>query len=279
MRLEPGGEQPGWTNPQLDLLSEGIYDGEKPILIRMKSVLALLQFTTVLPLGKPADFDAFAKHSWIYPLAGYVTGFAAAVPAILAAVLGYNNSPVVAALTIAVSLFISGGNHFDGLLDFGDGLMAHGSREKRIRAMTDRTTGAGALAIGMITLLLTFAALSSLPLEMIASAVITAEVCGKMIMGLSSALGKPFHEGIQSYIYGLSKRRFAVYTTLLSLPLLLFIPVKFAAAGILAGIFIFVSLLLLAKKLFGGVNGDVTGAGNELGKMMVCLVFAVLASA
>ncbi|HJJ84116.1 MAG TPA: adenosylcobinamide-GDP ribazoletransferase [Methanocorpusculum sp.] len=41
----------------------------------------------------------------------------------------------------------------------------------------------------------------------------------------------------------------------------------------------FAGLCLLAKKLFGGVNGDVTGAGNELGKMIVCLVFAVLASA
>ena len=149
----------------------------------MKPVLALLQFTTILPLGKPADFDAFAKNSWLYPIAGYVTGFISAIPAILAAVLGFDNSLVVAALTLAVSLFISGGNHFDGLLDFGDGLMAHGSTEKRIRAMTDRTTGAGALALGMITLLITFAALASLPAELIAAAVITAEVCGKMIMG------------------------------------------------------------------------------------------------
>ena len=117
--------------------SNPFYEREKPTLIRMKSVLALLQFTTILPLGKPADFDAFAKHSWIYPLAGYVTGFISAIPAILAALLGFDNSLVIAALTIAVSIFISGGNHFDGLLDFGDGLMAHGSSEKRIRAMTD----------------------------------------------------------------------------------------------------------------------------------------------
>ncbi|MDD1682010.1 MAG: adenosylcobinamide-GDP ribazoletransferase, partial [Methanoregula sp.] len=40
----------------------------------MKALLALLQFTTVLPLGKPQEFDTFARHSWIYPLAGYVIG-------------------------------------------------------------------------------------------------------------------------------------------------------------------------------------------------------------
>ncbi len=258
--------------------SRPFYPQRQPTLSHMKPLRALLQFTTILPLGKPADFDAFAKHNWIYPLAGYVTGFISAIPAILAAVFGFDNSMVVAAVTIALALFITGGNHFDGLLDFGDGLMAHGSAEKRIRAMTDRTTGAGALALGMSVLLITFAALASLPVPLIAAAIITAEVCGKMMMGLSSALGKPFHEGIQDYIYGLSKRRFALYTVLLALPLLLFIPVRMAGFSILASILAFFCLLLLAKKLFGGVNGDVTGTGNEIGKMVVCLVFALLLS-
>ena len=78
------GEQTKWTIPQADLPNPAFYEREKPTLIRMKSVIALLQFNTIIPLGKPADFDAFAKHSWIYPLAGYVTGFLAALPAILA---------------------------------------------------------------------------------------------------------------------------------------------------------------------------------------------------
>ncbi|HJJ53684.1 MAG TPA: adenosylcobinamide-GDP ribazoletransferase, partial [Methanocorpusculum sp.] len=104
----------------------------------MQSLRALLQFTTILPLGKSADFDAFAKRSWLYPIAGYLTGGIAAIPALLAWYLGFENSMIIAAITLALAVFISGGNHFDGLLDFGDGLMAHGSKEKRIRAMTDR---------------------------------------------------------------------------------------------------------------------------------------------
>ena len=50
----------------------------------MKSVRALLQFTTILPLGEPADFDAFAQRSWLYPFAGYVAGAVAAVPGLAA---------------------------------------------------------------------------------------------------------------------------------------------------------------------------------------------------
>jgi adenosylcobinamide-GDP ribazoletransferase len=157
--------------------------------------------------------------------------------------------------------------------------MAHGSREQRIRAMTDRTTGAGALALGMITMLVTFAALASLPVWMIAVTVLSAEVFGKMVMGLFSALGRPFHAGIQQYIYDVSKRRFAVYTVLLTLPLFLLPLRQVMGAGFLAAVLVFLGLLTAAGRLFGGVNGDVTGAGNELTRMAVCLAAAFLASA
>lgn len=242
----------------------------------MQSLRALLQFTTILPLGKSADFDAFAKRSWLYPVAGYLTGGIAAIPALLAWYLGFENSMIIAAITLALALFISGGNHFDGLLDFGDGLMAHGSKEKRIRAMTDRTTGAGALALGIMVVLLSFAALSSMTVLQIAFAIFIAEVFGKMAMGLSSALGKPFHEGIQKYIYDRSKRRFCIYTVLLTLPLLLLPGKMYVGVGLIAALVTFACLLLLARKLFGGVNGDVTGAGNELARMVVLLVVSIL---
>ncbi|HJJ38508.1 MAG TPA: adenosylcobinamide-GDP ribazoletransferase [Methanocorpusculum sp.] len=249
----------------------------------MKAVKALLQFTTILPLGKPADFDRFAANSWLYPLAGYVTGGIAAIPALIAWLCGITNSLIIAAITLALVIAVSGGNHFDGLLDLGDGLMAHGSREKRISAMKDRTTGAGALAAGILVVLLTFAGLASLPVWMIGISVLAAEVLGKMVMGLSSALGKPFADGIQKYIYDHSKRRFAVYTILLALPILLlgFIyPVCWWISAAFAGaILTFVILFLLAKKLFGGVNGDVTGASNELTRMVVLVILGILVTA
>ncbi len=242
----------------------------------MKSVRALLQFTTILPLGKPADFDRFAQRSWLYPLAGYVTGAVAALPGLLAWYFGYTDTLVTAALTLALVILITGANHFDGLLDLGDGLMAHGSREKRIAAMTDRNTGSGALALGIMIVLVTFSGLASLSPLTIAMAIFCGEVFGKMVMAFFSALGKPFHEGIQSYIYGLSKRRFVLYAVILAVPLF-FLPVKMVVAvGFAAAVLIFVVLWYIARRCFGGVNGDVTGAGNEIARAAVVVVFALL---
>ena len=109
----------------------------------MRSVLALLQFCTTLPLGRVVDFEHFARRSYLYPIAGYIIGGVAAI------VTFWIASPSVgAAVAIAAVLLLSGCNHFDGLLDLGDGLMAHGGRSKRITAMTDRATGAALLRRG-----------------------------------------------------------------------------------------------------------------------------------
>ena len=240
----------------------------------MKPLIALLQFTTILPLGKPADFDAFARHSLIYPAAGYVTGALCTIPGLLAWFFGIDNSLLTAAVTLALAIFLTGANHFDGLLDFGDGLMAHGGREKRIAAMTDRTTGAGALALGIFVVLISFAALAQLPPLYIALAVLCAEICGKMSMGLSSALGKPFHDGIQKFIYDNSKRRYWIYTILLACPLIIF--GKYGIAALVCGIAVFFLMWAAARRLFGGSNGDVTGATCELTKMMVFVVLSLM---
>ena len=46
----------------------------------MRSLVSLLQFATVLPLGKAQDLELFASRSYLYPVAGYVIGLLAAIP-------------------------------------------------------------------------------------------------------------------------------------------------------------------------------------------------------
>ena len=236
----------------------------------MKSVLALLQFCTSLPLGKPAEFEHFARRSYLYPLAGYVIG------GIAAGITYWMASPVVgAAVAVAVVVLLSGCNHFDGLLDFGDGLMAHGSREKRVAAMTDRTTGAGAVAAGIIVTLLAFAGLqtaANLP-----ATILIAEVSAKVAMSWLTTLGAPFREGIHSYLHGFAKPWFIVPALLLALPLFVLpVPKMHIALALAATAVIAALMLALSRHLFGGVNGDVVGAANEIVRAGIILLLALL---
>jgi adenosylcobinamide-GDP ribazoletransferase len=236
----------------------------------MSAILSLLQFATILPLGKSQELDEFARHSWIYPLAGYVIGCLTAVPVFFIA-----DRTVAAAVAVAIVLLISGAHHFDGLLDLGDGLMAHGNREKRVRALTDQQVGAGGMAAGIVTTLLLFAGLQAS--ASVAAAIIVGEVCAKFSMAYLTVYGEPFREGIHSYLHKFARPDFPVLAGLLCLPLFLLplAPVKVVGALIMMIVCPAV-LLLLARRLFGGVNGDVAGASNEITRAMVVIALVLL---
>ena len=48
--------------------------------------------------------------------------------------------------SLALLLWMTGLHHTDGLLDFGDGVMVHGTAEHKIEVMHDQLTGAGGLS-------------------------------------------------------------------------------------------------------------------------------------
>jgi len=236
----------------------------------MKALISLLQFTTILPLGKPRDLESFARHSYLYPCAGYIIAGLTALPVFFIA-----DKTIAAAVAIACIILISGAHHFDGLLDLGDGLMAHGDREKRIRALTDRQVGAGGIAAGIIVTILLFSGLEAS--SSIIIAIIIGEVCAKFSMVLLTTYGTPFRDGLHSYLHQFSKPYFPFIAALFCVPLV-FLPVspgKLIEAAVVMGICPAI-LFISSKKLFGGVNGDIVGASNEITRACVILAIAVI---
>jgi adenosylcobinamide-GDP ribazoletransferase len=236
----------------------------------MKPVLSLLQFTTVLPLGKSPDFDLFARHSWMFPVAGYVIALLVAVP-----VFFITDTTLAAAVSVAGVIILSGAHHFDGLLDLGDGLMAHGDREKRRHALADRYVGAGGIAAGLVVTLLLFAGLHAA--ASLISALIIGEVAAKFSMSFLTVYGTPFKEGMHSYLHQFAKPYFPFLSLLLCIPLVLLpvSPFRLAVAAIVM-ILCPVGLLAVSERLFGGVNGDVVGAANEITRALVIVALALV---
>jgi adenosylcobinamide-GDP ribazoletransferase len=231
---------------------------------------ALLQFTTILPVGKTADFSSFARRSWLYPVSGYVIGALVAI-----CIFWIENTLLAAALAITLLLLITGAHHFDGLLDLGDGLMAHGGREKRQTALTDRHIGAGGVALGISAVIITFAALASL--ETLWATLIVAEVAAKFSMAFLTAYGTPFREGLHSFLHKGAKPWFPILSAILCIPLIMLpvAPLRLAGAALVM-VTVPSVLLLISRRLFGGVNGDIVGASNELTRALVLAVMVVI---
>jgi adenosylcobinamide-GDP ribazoletransferase len=228
----------------------------------LEPAVALLQFETRLPLGKPVDFSKFARHTYLYPLAGYVVGGIAALVALLIA-----PRLLSAAAALSTALIVTGFHHLDGLLDFGDGLMAHGSREKRVAALTDRSIGAGGIGLGLTVTLVAFAALFSIP--SVAAAILAGEVFARLGTVWITVAGRPFREGIHSTLHQNARPAHGLYAVLFVLPLLLILsPGSLVLAGGVTALTVAV-MIALGDRLFGGVNGDVAGATHEIVRTLV----------
>lgn len=127
----------------------------------IKQLKNLLSFLTAFPVAMDKDMlGDCAKNMWTFPLIGAFIG-------LLAGVFGWATelflpNIVVGGLVLASILLITGLHHTDGLLDFGDGVMVHGTPEHKIEVMHDQLTGAGGLSLGIMTILITALAIGQL---------------------------------------------------------------------------------------------------------------------
>jgi adenosylcobinamide-GDP ribazoletransferase len=226
-----------------------------------------------------------ARNMWAFPLIGAFLGLLAGLFGVVA--FRFLPDIVAGALVFALLLWMTGLHHTDGLLDFGDGVMAHGTPEHKIDVMHDQLTGAGGLSLGILTMLITALAVGSLGVQvgrwnvpLLFPAIIAVEMCAKLSMVVVAWAGKSVHQGMNSPFLEAMHGRGGNWRLLAALAISLVIAVPLLRWG---GIFIVVAAVItglvmvaIAHKHFNGVTGDVFGATNELARLVCVVVLLAL---
>lgn len=237
---------------------------------RPRQILLALVFLTRLPLGRflPPTVVPLSQAAWAFPLAGMVVGLLAGLPLWLP-----GPALLLAALSVTLSVWLTGALHEDALADFAD---AGGGRDRadRLRIMRDSTIGSYGAAALLVTGLVRVAALAALgPLALIAAAA-AGRVAPVMLMralpparddGLGQGAGRP------------SRRAVVLAGLIGALALLLGAPGPGGAllAMILIGVIV-VAVSRRACRLLGGQTGDVLGASALLGECAALVAMALL---
>jgi len=236
----------------------------------IKELKNLFSFLTVLPLSMDKDMlTDCAKNMFIFPLIG---GFIGLLAGVFGWVLFYFlPGSIVGVLVLGLLLIITGLHHTDGLLDFGDGIMAHGSPERKIEIMHDQLTGAGGLSLGIMTFLVTALSFSELTSNIIIQSVIVVEISAKLSMVIGSWAGKSVHKGMNSpfleAMHGKKGSLRLVVALALSFGIALTLLGIVGIATVLTAIITSLFIVLLSHNHFKGITGDVLGATNELSRM------------
>jgi adenosylcobinamide-GDP ribazoletransferase len=245
----------------------------------------LLSFLTILPFRMDENLlSDCARFMFVFPLIGAFLG-------LLAGLFGWLISPflpslVVGGLVLGLLLLLTGLHHTDGLLDFGDGVMAHGSAEHKVEVMHDQLTGAGGLTLGMMTLLIAalgfaqLGAFSIMDRSFIIRAVIVVEVCAKLSMVVGAWAGKAVHKGMASSfleaMHGGKGNARLVAAVVISLAIAVPLLWLNGAIVVLAAVVTGLVMVAIAHRHFKSITGDVLGATNELARMVSVVVLVAL---
>ncbi|XRO77155.1 adenosylcobinamide-GDP ribazoletransferase [Methanocaldococcus sp. 10A] len=239
----------------------------------LKEFKALLSFFTRIPIYvEDFNFEDIANYFYLIILIGYVFG-------IFSLIFGYVFSFLLPNLLAAILIlflieYLNGFHHIDGLIDFGDGWMAVGDKRKKLMAMKDRYIGCGGLVFAIFVNLLAITSISQI-LEISILYLLVVEVCAKLGMLSCSTFGNPLIEGTGRYFVKKSDEKFLTIGVILTLPLLLIFngfERKVVIIAIITAIIIGLCIAKISKKHFGGVNGDILGASNEITRVVVLIV-------
>jgi adenosylcobinamide-GDP ribazoletransferase len=250
-------------------------------------------FLSTIPVGITMEgLDEFFKRTYLHILVGIVLGLMiAAVSFMLVSVLSFQ---LAAVFTIIFIYYLTGLNHLDGIADIGDGMTAHGSLEKKIKALKDMSLGIGGVAFASLVILSLYSSLISLFDQAIITSVndgtsiaiivflsmFVAEICAKQSMLTVAAFGKSIHEGLGSILVENTTmpKYIAGFVLGIISCVLAFSYIDFALVGVLAFIASIVATFVLmnvSKRHFGGVNGDVIGSSNEIGRIIALITITL----
>ncbi len=239
---------------------------------------AVISFLTVIPVKVRAEPFQVALNMYLFPIVGAGVGLVAGLLGILFLNI-FPSSFVPAVLTVGILYLTTGLHHFDGLLDFGDGLMFRGLPEAKIAVMRDKATGAGGLGLGLVTTLLLVSCLSATTQHDLMPSIVISETSAKLAMVVGALIGRPSLDGIGAiFIRTLKVRRRKITVALASLFSIavaaIFLGIRglfgLAAAVLVSGI-----IVVLSHRNFNCVTGDVLGAINELARSSSLLVLVM----
>ena len=249
----------------------------------------MFSFFTMLPINiEMKHIDSMNRKFWLVPVIGLFYGIFAAVLFILM------NEYLTVFIASAATLFLMGIMnrflHLDGTMDIGDGLTVAGKKEDHVRALKDTLVGAGAVATGLMVVLLTFGEYISLTSVSFLFFGVTAEVLARNSQVTAAAFGTPGNGMAGDSVRFTDKKSLALSSilTIVLLALVYFVA-RIITTEVLNGVVedayligmiigFVVSILWgfimsrIAEKNFGMVNGDVLGATNETSRVVTLFV-------
>ena len=234
-------------------------------------------FVTILPVAssKPAADGAVARATWALPVAGLLVGLAGALVYKVASRFGL--APNLAALlALAATTIITGALHEDGLADTADGLGGGRTRERKLEIMRDSRIGTYGACVLILSFGLRWSAIAAIASPWaVALALCSAHAAARAGVPAFMLLVPPARpDGLSAGAGSPPPRSVAIAFGLGTLCLVLALGPGKALIGLILLSLGGLILARLATRQIGGQTGDILGAFEQIGEILILLVAA-----
>ena len=242
----------------------------------INGLLGIISFSTRIPINRYITIEQMVGSVMLWPYVGLFIGFVAMIFAYVLMYIFHFTPLLTSTLVYSFILWFTGFNHLDGVLDMGDGLMAHGTAQRRLEIMRDSMVGTGGIATFFLVAIITISAYSSIPFNQLLAVILFAEGCSKFSMITTMLYGDDDSKGIGRQIKdGMNYKILLMNLIILSVIgyLLLSIPgIIVSIIAIFTGFF----MSFTAQRNFGCVTGDIMGATNEISRTVTLIILIIL---
>jgi len=188
---------------------------------------------------------------------------------------------VVAAMTVAFLLVMTGLQHFDGLIDLGNTFGLRNLQDRKAVAHVWTVTYWGAL-LALVVEFTAFVGLFFISPFFAFGAILTAEVSAKLSMVTIAWVGKPAHKGLGSIFLSKAKKKLNIVAYVIAIVIAypFFALTLNPVLGLIAVAIVLVSVPVaylmreVSNGAFGGVSGDTIGATNEVARTFTLILLA-----
>ena len=240
--------------------------------MKLKGIVGLISFSTIIPLNIHTTIEEMASFTWFWPIIGGLIGIFVGVIGFLSSNILHLPPLITAAIVYSFAIWFTGFHHLDGLMDMGDGLMVHGDHNKKIEVMRDMSIGTGGISLFFIIAIITFSTISAIPSSLIFLVLLISEIAAKMSLLTCATFSKSLDNGTGRFFID------SMNIPLLILSLILTSAIGFFAInitgilGIIGGLIGGAIVAIIASKHFRHITGDVLGASNEIGRAVSLIV-------
>lgn len=251
-----------------------------------EQLVILTQFMTRIPIPFKVHYSQkkLGKSIKYFPLIGLLIGIILYLFAILLNVW-IKDKFLIGILLLLIELKIVGLIHIDGLADTFDGLFSYRNKEQILEIMKDSRVGTNGVVILIIYFILKIVLVKDIIVNGDLRYLLIYPIISRLSTSINVGTGKyARNEGMSTDIISMNTKKDALFSTILSIFIILFIYNleilgKFNFNGfislLLGIIFIFYFRKIVYKQI-DGITGDTMGASLELTGIFILLLGVIL---